>query len=235
MATKKYPMLQKVKRFRMGLLIGLSIVGIFIAVIQTGNWQYNMAPGSMNTGHESLACEECHLESKGTFRQQLQANIQYWLGKRKATVTIGYNPVSNRDCVDCHRRPKDRHPVYRFMEPKYKKIRQEIQAHSCNACHQEHSGTRVTIEAEFCSHCHEKLKLKKDPLDTTHQQLVKEKRWSTCLGCHDFHGNYQYEVPEKVNQAKSGEVINDYLLGGQSPYGKDKQYKAKETRHENQL
>lgn len=225
----------KEKRFQIGFVTGLSLVGIFIVIIQTESRQYNLAPGPMNTGHEALVCEECHQESKGSFRQQLQANIHYWLGERKTTVAFGYNPVSNKDCTACHRRPKDRHPVYRFMEPKYKEVRQAIQAHTCNACHQEHRGLRVTLNPQFCSHCHKKLVLKKDPLDTTHKQLVKQKRWNTCLGCHDFHGNYQYAVPEKLREAKSSGVITQYLQGGESPYGQNKRYKAKKTRYDNKL
>ena len=133
MSTKQTPQQQKVLRFRKGLVIGASLVGAFIILIQSNTWQYKMAPGPMNTGHAALACHECHQESQGTFRQQLQANIQYWLGKRNTLVTMGYSRVSNKDCVDCHRRPKDTHPVYRFMEPKYSEVRQSLRAHICVA------------------------------------------------------------------------------------------------------
>lgn len=225
-------MRQKSIRFYIGFTSGLFVVAVLILTIQTGSRKHNVAPGPMNSGHGSLTCEECHVKSKGTFRQQLQADILYLLGKRVTPVTVGFNHVSNKDCADCHRNPKDHHPVYRFMEPKYTKVRQDIHAQTCNACHLEHHGTRVTIEPGFCSHCHEKLVLKKDPLDTTHKQLVKNKRWKTCLGCHDYHGNYLYKVPKKLIAAISIKKIIGYLHGGQSPYGLYKRYKARKTRHD---
>lgn len=130
----------------------------------------------MNTGHEELECEDCHRKAKGTLRQQLQTSAKYLLGKQALSVDIGHENVKNEHCLACHRRPKDRHPVYRFLEPRFKDARNKIQPQYCNSCHQEHNGKRLTANPEYCEVCHGKLKLKKDPLDISHHKIVTEKR-----------------------------------------------------------
>lgn len=163
-------------------------------------------------------------------RQQLQANLQYFLGNRDSTVAVGHSPVSNDDCIACHRRPKDNHPVFRFLEPRFSNARRELAPQQCNSCHTEHSGRRVTMEIESCKTCHKKLELKKEPLKVSHKQLIKEKRWKTCLGCHDFHGNHKMKTETDMKKLVSQERIEAYFMGDSSPYSEHKKYKARESR-----
>jgi hypothetical protein len=58
-----------------------------------------------------------------------------------------------------------------------------------------------------------------DPLDIPHTTLIGNERWETCLGCHDFHGNHERNVPEIMSQMLTEEQIQRYLDGGKSPYG----------------
>lgn len=77
-----------------------------------------------------------------------------------------------------------------------------------------------------CKVCHQKLVIKKDPLDISHSQLIKEKKWSSCLGCHDFHGNHKTKSSESIKKIFTQDQINKYFDGSISPYGKEKFYKA---------
>ena len=183
--------------------------------------------GPMLTGHENLKCIACHKDAPGTLRQQLQANTQYLLGTRDKFTSVGFRPAENKECIHCHARPNDRHPVYRFQEPKYRHVRQATGAHRCASCHREHNAQRISINADFCQHCHDELQLKQDPLDVSHQQLVKQERWLSCLTCHDFHGNHDMTVPTKMQQAIQTELIKDYFQRGQNPYPGKPVYKAK--------
>ena len=218
------------KKTRLGLPIGLSFAALFCIGLYVLTFNNDLhwldSPGPINIGHEKLLCDECHQQAVGTLRQQLQANAQYLVGKRKSGAEIGHRKVANETCLHCHDRPKDRHPVYRFFEPRYAKARLEIQPQYCNSCHREHTGKRVTMEIGNCKVCHNKLKIKKDPLDISHQQLIKEKRWSTCLGCHDFHGNHKLKLSESLNVIYSEQKIKNYFNEAPSPYGKEKYYKA---------
>ncbi len=218
------------KKTRTGKLLGLwlaliSFVGLSgYTFIDSGNWLDS--PGPINIGHEKLSCDECHKKAGGTLRQQLQTNAQYILGLRNTSADIGHRQVTNESCLHCHDRPKDRHPVYRFFEPRYAKARLAIQPQYCNSCHREHTGKRVTMRISSCKVCHQKLAIKKDPLDVSHQQLIKEKRWSSCLGCHDFHGNHKAKPSESLKKIFTQDQINQYFNGLPSPYGKEKYYKA---------
>jgi len=59
----------------------LALIGIGLLVqVDFERWRI---PGPFNPGHEDLACKECHIEANGTVRQQLQANVKYWIGERK--------------------------------------------------------------------------------------------------------------------------------------------------------
>ena len=145
------------------------------------------APGKMNTGHEKLACIECHQEAKGTVRQQIQSQFRYLIGAQKHAAAFGYLTPDNDDCLACHDFDDDKHPVYRFNEPKYQEVRKKIAPHKCISCHREHHGKRVTIEVDFCKHCHSELTIEDDPIDPTHETLVKKEEWRSCLRCHDFH------------------------------------------------
>ncbi|KAG1658096.1 hypothetical protein GQR58_023141 [Nymphon striatum] len=148
------------------------------------------SPGPLNTGHEALACNECHEEADGSIRQQIQANLNYLLGAREKHVAFNYESPTNTDCLACHQRENDNHPIYRFNEPRFREAREALSPQHCVSCHQEHKGVRVTSAPDNCKHCHEELIVKEDPLDVSHQQLVDEKRWDTCLQCHDFHGGH---------------------------------------------
>lgn len=187
------------------------------------------APGAANSGHEKLRCIVCHIRARGTVRQQIQANVQHWLALRNNPVYFIYQPVGNRECQACHERPNDNHPAHRFQEPRFKKAREKIGAHSCISCHREHQGVRVTIAPDYCDNCHQDLKIKNDPLDIKHEALIRKNRWSTCLGCHDFHGNHIMQLANKVDRAIPYDEISDYFNGGPSPYSQQKHYAAKRS------
>ena len=200
--------------YSIGATIGLTIILILLSPIAE-SWRMN---GPMIIGHETLQCIACHKQERGTLRQQLQANTQYLFNRRDRAVSVGYRPVTNQECLACHVRPNDRHPVYRFLEPKYKEIREKIGAQSCATCHEEHRNQRITISPSFCQHCHDELELKRDPLDTSHTQLIQEKKWDSCLGCHDFHGNHEMKVAEKIDRAIPAERIKNYFAQGKDPF-----------------
>ncbi len=128
-----------------------------------------VAKGPMNTGHEGLGCQECHSAVAGTAAQQLNSNVYDWLGLRESTIGFGSEDVGNAACLDCHERPDDRHPISRFLEPRFADAREHIEAHMCVACHTEHQGVRVTQPTiGFCTHCHQDTSLEDDPITPTH-------------------------------------------------------------------
>lgn len=210
----------------MGAVCGLGVLIIFMAPASSGLH----SPGPMNKGHEKIECDQCHEASTGNMRQQLQANVQYLIGQRATPVAVGNKEVNNRHCLDCHDRPEDRHPVFRFLEPRYKKARKELKPQYCNSCHREHSGMRVTAGMEFCRVCHGRLNLKKDPIDLPHAKLIKDKDWRSCLGCHDFHGNHRMNTSTTILKVIEDERVLEYFSGGESPYSDEKFYKAKKNR-----
>ena len=69
--------------------------------------------------------------------------------------------------------------------------------------------------------------MKNDPLDVPHAQLIKEEKWSTCLQCHDFHGNHFMKTAEHMKDTVSIEALKAYFEGGESPYSDRKKYIAK--------
>lgn len=184
----------------------------------------------MNTGHEELSCAACHRPAPGTVRQQLQAKIRFAVGLRAEPVDFGLAAVTVSDCLECHDRPDDRHPTYRFLEPRFRRARSLIQPQRCVSCHQEHTGRRVTVEGAFCRHCHEGLALEDDPLEPSHQSLAEDRRFDTCLRCHDFHGNHVMKTPDRLKQAVEQGQIEAYLEGGAVPYPKEKRWPAKRSR-----
>ncbi len=214
--------------YALGISVGLTCLGVFLWPSQ----ERLHALGPMNTGHEDFQCESCHKHAPGSTRQQLQATVRYWLGLRETPVDFGHQDVTNAVCLDCHDRPKDRHPVYRFLEPRFAKARNRIAPQHCVSCHREHQGQRVTLaDTGYCATCHEDTQLKRDPIDVPHSRLIGEKRWETCLGCHDFHGNHVMQPPQVVQEAWTPEQIRRYFAGGPSPYPKKRYYQAKqETR-----
>lgn len=181
----------------------------------------------MLPGHEDLKCSSCHQDEQGSFRQQLQTNVQYLLNNRKHSVSVGLKPVQNNECLKCHERPNDRHPVYRFREPKYRDVREKIEANLCVACHREHNSKRISVQPVFCMHCHDELKLKNDPLDVSHKELIEQEKWESCLTCHDYHGNHDMKIETKMINNISTSALNDYFMRGKNPYAGDIIHKAK--------
>ena len=213
------------RRQYIGSLIGIAIgLAIFIILPQKPAEEF-LSLGPMNTGHEGLSCEACHTSAKGNVMQQLQANIAFTFGARKKPADFGTENVDNKKCLECHDRANDRHPTHRFLEPKFKDAIAEINATECETCHREHNDTRVVLaDATFCVNCHHDLVVKNDPIDVPHSELIANEQWSTCLQCHDFHGNHIYEVAEKIKDTISITKIQDYLAGGDDPFSTKKKH-----------
>jgi hypothetical protein len=185
------------------------------------------AHGPMNSGHEEIACAECHEPAPGTARQQIQANLRHVLGQRSTAADFGRQPAGSDACLACHDRPNERHPIYRFIEPRFAEARAALHPETCISCHVEHSGRRVTLEDNgFCRACHEDTRLRKDPVDVPHERLISEERWETCLGCHDFHGNHVMRTRKLLGEAIAPAAIRSYFEGGPSPFGDDRHHKA---------
>jgi uncharacterized protein YjeT (DUF2065 family) len=206
---------------RAAYAFGLVVVLAGLALVVVPQSSRFAAKGPSNTGHDKLACTDCHKEAPGTFRQQLQAKVSFHLGLRDIDPTFGHDKVSNETCVNCHARDQDAHPVHRFLEPRFKEAREQLGAESCANCHREHKGVRVTMAATSCATCHQDLAMKNDPLDVSHRDLIAKGQWTTCLGCHDYHGNHKRLTQTKLEDAYASKAILDYLAGGPSPYGLD--------------
>ena len=182
----------KRKRQIIGMCVGIIATLIAYLTLSLPSNEDYLSLGPMNTGHENLECADCHTKAPGNAMQQIQANFMHLIGQRKNSVTFGHEDVDTKKCQSCHDRPNDRHPTYRFKETRFSKARSAIDATKCETCHLEHNGKRLTLKIEqatYCKNCHGDLVLKNDPLDYSHEKLIKESRWSTCLQCHDFHGN----------------------------------------------
>ena len=212
--------MKAVVRRRIGIAMGTALGAAAIAILCAPGCEHLHAPGPMNTGHGGVACTSCHREAPGTVRQQLQATVRGWIGARHGGVDVGFSAVSNRECIACHDRPEDRHPAFRFLEPRFEAARAALHPERCVSCHAEHGGLRVTTaETTYCRHCHGELVVDRDPLDVPHAQLVAERRWDTCLGCHDYHGNHAGKPPHRLGEAIPVATIRAYFAGGASPYG----------------
>lgn len=218
---------------RIGYAVGLllSIAGLFLLIDENhADWH---SPGPANSGHEKLSCTDCHWPAEGSARQQIQANLKQQLGLRQHDAYFQFAPVANEQCVACHERSDDQHPVTRFNEPRFAEVREKLHPEQCASCHAEHQGVRVTLpSAEYCRDCHAEFSLKHDKLNVPHQTLAKQQRWQTCLGCHDYHGNHKMTLPAEVGQEISPNSITEYFKGGQSPYPGQIIHKAKEKRDE---
>jgi len=197
----------------LGGLILAGMLGVAVA------WRPFQSHGPMLPGHEGLSCEQCHRVSPGSTRQQLQAIVRYWLGQRRQPVALGHEPVSNAQCAQCHERPDDRHPVTRFLEPRFKRARHALAPQHCVSCHNEHAGRRLTTGGEFCVHCHEGLRVATDPATPTHAELSRDGAWATCLQCHDFHGNHGQAPPRRLEQAPTLAAVQAFLERGPDPRG----------------
>jgi hypothetical protein len=217
-------------RHRIGYGTGAAFGLGCVVLLLSPEYERWRSPGPANAGHEALACSDCHRAAKGTMRQQLQANVRYLIGLRDRPVDFGLIAVDSPDCMDCHPRPTDRHPIYRFFEPRFADAREAIQPQRCISCHREHTGRRVTQPNGFCKNCHGGLSIPADPAEPTHEGIVKAEAWNTCLRCHDFHGNHEDETPEHLADGVTDGEIERYLEGGASPYSKKKRYPAREER-----
>ncbi|MCB5177496.1 cytochrome c3 family protein [Microvirga lenta] len=217
----------KTKIAGIGLFLGLATL-LLVAVSPLHLQALN--PGPMTPGHEALSCTSCHTEAPGTARQQIQANLAYLTGFRKAPVAFGYETPDSNDCSACHARPDDAHPLHRFAEPRFVEAVRVVRATTCLGCHREHQGTRVSSNTEFCAACHDDLVVKNDPVDIPHRILVAEERWSTCLGCHDYHGNRAREAQKRLADAFDVQTIRSYLSDGPDPYGEARRHPAKGER-----
>lgn len=184
-----------------------------------------LSRGEMNIGHDDLSCESCHTPARGNVFQQLQANIMFTLGMRKTSVSFGTEDVDTKKCLECHDRENDRHPLHRFEEPRFLQARTNLNVTECESCHLEHKGSRITqANIGYCVNCHEDTKLNNDPLEVRHDQLIEQGMWSTCLQCHDFHGNHVYNVPHSMSDTLALSTIREYLKGGISPYSDLKKF-----------
>lgn len=197
-------------------MLPVAIVGL--ASQLTDRFSAIVAHGPIQQDHVDIDCTACHTSGDSSARQQIQANLSFALGRRSNSVNFGYLPVTSDQCLACHERPNDRHPIYRFNEPRFADVRQKIKVNSCLGCHSEHTDTRVSVSITICSYCHDDLELKNDPLDVEHFELVTDNKWSSCLGCHDFHGNHPHESQTAVSRAFDADVICDYFGNGISPY-----------------
>ncbi len=216
------------KRQHRAYLLGvcLGLLGLMLLFLP-GNEPFHVR-GPMNTGHEKLKCASCHREAPGSLRQQIQANMRFIFGQRDRPADFSHLRVGNENCLHCHERPNDRHPVYRFLEPRFLKARQNLSPDRCISCHAEHNGRRVSLaNIDYCQECHKKTRLRHDPVDVPHDKLIVLKRWESCLGCHDFHGNHIRQTPKTVDQIIPSEKIHAYFEGGLSPYGDERRFKAK--------
>ena len=211
------------------LLFSLPVTLICVAAYTLAPAQWLISSGPMTPGHENLRCSSCHVASAGTVRQQVQAKLGHLVGTRTHDVQFGYLPVASNTCLACHERPNERHPIHRFNEPRFREAVSRIDARSCLTCHREHQGSRVTTAPEFCVACHDGLRLKNDPLDVPHHELVARDAWNGCLGCHDFHGNHPRKTQVTVAEGHLLEDLIDYFKDGAQIYGTRKIHPAKET------
>jgi ferredoxin-NADP reductase len=208
-------------------------VCLLIGVFFLGSWwvppaQGFKALGPMNTSHENLECNACHKEAPGTFRQQVRHNAQSFMGlHNQGLVPVGLAPVDNKTCINCHKRPNDRHPTSRFLETQFAEQRRTLGPHECNNCHGEHQGKRVAqVQTGFCIHCHQDLEVNFDNIQPSHAELLETEAWETCLQCHDFHGNHIREIPINLKNGISQETVLRYLEGGNDPYSTEKTFTA---------
>lgn len=176
--------------------------------------------GPPNVGHETLQCIHCHDPAAGSTRQVLQAKTHHHLGLRERGAVFGQEPVSNPTCLACHANFDDRHAPSRFLEPRFDQARADTGAHQCISCHREHQGVRIAApQAAFCMSCHSDMKLSPDPATPSHAQLVREKRWDSCLQCHDYHGNHRWKAPLRLEEGIPLQRLHDYFRHAPSPYG----------------
>ena len=216
---------RKRKRQWIGFGVGLLVTACTYTYLSLPSNEASLSLGPMNTGHEDLSCEACHTSAKGNVFQQLQANVMFTFGMRKTVADFGTENVDTEKCQECHDRPNDRHPLHRFTEPRFAKARKNLGVTNCESCHTEHNGVRVTQpNIGYCQNCHGDTEMNNDPLEISHKELVANEMWTTCLQCHDFHGNHVYHAAESMNDTIPLKIVREYLNGGKSPYSDVKKY-----------
>ncbi|MEK9942531.1 MAG: cyclic nucleotide-binding domain-containing protein, partial [Gammaproteobacteria bacterium] len=212
-------------------LIGLGVLILSVGSLSLPSNQSLLPSGPANVGHESLKCDHCHSAAPGSHRQQLQAKAKFLLGYRQSAPDWGYISVSNDTCGLCHENPTDHHPTHVFLDPKFNSQQDLFGPHLCVSCHQEHTGRRVNnVPITFCRHCHEDLTLENDPLkppqSPSHAELAQSGEWSTCLGCHSYHGNYHRTTPDVFAERIPEDRIRMHFRGKLPAYGEYKRYRA---------
>lgn len=204
---------------RMGYRLG-AVGALLPALVLLPAFQPYLPHQRHNTGHEELACADCHRAAPGSLRQQLQGKLDHWRGRRETPVDFGQARVDNRVCQGCHVRAQDRHPPHRFLEPRFAPVRESLAPQLCVSCHREHQAARVTLaDPGFCATCHADLKLQRERVEPSHETLIAQSRWDSCLGCHDFHGNHTQAEPLRLQEAVAPAALQRYFAGGPSPYG----------------
>lgn len=232
---KKLSISPKRKRQVMGICLGLLFSAISYTVLSLPSNENLLTLGPANTGHDELACQDCHTKAPGTAIQQIEANFMHFIGNRKTEVDFGHLDVDTKKCQGCHDRPNDRHPMHRFHEPRFAETRKKLAVTECETCHKEHAGVRLTLPLEqmtYCSNCHDDLVVNNDPLDVSHEQLIAQEKWTTCLQCHDFHGNHFMETPKLMRDTISIDELKAYFDGGDSPFSDQKKYDPKKKPEE---
>jgi len=204
--------------YRVGLGLGAVYLLLFISVPEG----QVLAKGPTNPGHSQLGCTDCHDPAPGTLRQQLQALVAFGLGRRHTAPSIGRLPVDNNVCLDCHHRSTERHPSFRFRQPRFAEARAELGAHECISCHREHTGEHLSVSNEFCASCHSDMSLQQPVIQPTHEELARNGEWDTCLRCHDFHGNHVREAPRRMSRALDLRSVMEHFATGRPIYGKKK-------------
>ncbi len=204
-------------------LIVAAIGAVLLLLPGRESWH---AAGPHNVGHTKTECSECHTPAPGNFAGQAFSNIMHAVGLSDSAMYFVYTPAGNDECLACHDNPDDRHPVARFLKPEFATARDAMGVQFCVSCHQQHLGVRTSVTLRVCQYCHQNTDMldklfenKVDPVDIAHTTLISDGRWETCLGCHDFHGNHKREVPIMMSEVLTVEQIQQYLDGGDSPYG----------------
>jgi len=109
----------------------------------------SVVPGHMTPGHERLACVECRAAAPGTTRRQVRANVLLWAGFRRTGASFGHEPGSRASCTGCHARDDDRHPSFRFREPRFAAVNRTLDACDCLTCHDVHGNHPVRAPHRF--------------------------------------------------------------------------------------
>ena len=219
--------LKKVKKARrwqvLGMITGITFSLSLMWSLRQPTNESLLSKGPLTPGHKDLQCSSCHQPAEGSLRQQFQAKAKYFTGFRQTDAELGLMKVENASCLSCHDRPDDHHPVFRFNEPRFAEVRKTLDATQCGTCHTEHTGTVASVpKTSICLNCHQDLKIKDDPLEISHEQLIANPMEISCMQCHDYHGNHQMTVVTSIKDTIATQAILDYLRTGIDPYSSEK-------------